>query len=364
MCGSAVSASASECPGCGEPFSPLPNGDSELTVETTEEYEPADELKVPESGKCEECGEKLSVEGICPKCSQEEISEGKDGCPVCGNKSYSIQSGDLVSCVGCGNVYVREPFTPAEQNWKWKFWVGLIFILVGNVGVALGSYIHNVLRWSPLGAMYLGYGWFDQLVGAIGIVLFILGLLLFAWSFKREREVTCPNCKVTVRESQLSVYEPEEEEEVPESLAVKSALDEIGETAECPSCGTSVSIFDTVCGNCGAVFDMEVAPVSESDDLPELKEDSKPGRRYSASELDEDEMVMSSLELEAPEDEIELNGNGLKALSELETAFEESLSEKSTGVSCPTCGAIVGRGLDTCPGCGETIPPQKMKGGE
>jgi len=411
MCGGAVSASASECPGCGEPFSPIemteepeyieepsseamvepeyieepssevmvepeyieepssevmvePEYIEETVTEVTEELQVADEMEdnLSEPGKCGECDSTLSIDGTCPTCSPIEMAaDGSDGCPICGSKEFSVESGDLVSCSGCGNVYVRDEFEPPSQNWKWKFWIGLFFILIGNVGVALGSYVHNVARWSPLGAMYLGYGWIDRFVGIVGIVLFILGLLLFAWSFKREREVQCPSCKVIVRESQLTEFIPEEEEELPESVAVESALEEIGEMAECPSCGASMSMFDTSCGNCGEVFDIEM---DFEKDTRDATDETGPDRFLTASEIDEDEMVMDSLELEIPQDEMNLDGDGFNALNELESAFELSLAEKSTGVACPTCGATVGKGLDTCPGCGEPIPAaKKQKGG-
>lgn len=368
MCGGAVSASASECPGCGEPFSPVENGGKdpefieETITEVTEEFDTENGKNgLPETGRCVECDSVLSMDGTCPTCSgTERAPEGSDGCPICGSVDFAVESGELVSCSACGNVYVRDEFEPPAQSWKWKFWIGLIFILIGNVGVALGSYVHNVARWSPLGAMYLGYGWIDQIVGIIGIVLFILGLILFAWSFKREREVQCPACKVIVRESQLTEYEPEEEEELPESVAVESALEEIGEAAECPVCGASVSMFDTSCGNCGEVFEVEMNIEKEAEDATGSLE---PARFLTASEIDEDEMVMDSLELETPQDEMDLNGNGLKALNELESAFEQSLAEKSRGAACPTCGALVGKGQDTCSGCGERIPVSKNKGG-
>lgn len=367
MCGSAVNASASECPGCGEPFSSVePKGTEpefieETVTEVTEEFQDDKDTALPKFGSCEECDSPLAKDGSCPTCSPMEMAaDGSDGCPLCSSTEFSVESGDLVSCSGCGNVYVRAEFEPPTQNWKWKFWIGLVFILVGNVGVALGSYVHNVARWSPLGNLYLGYGWIDQFVGVIGIVLFILGLILFAWSFKREREVQCPSCKVIVREGQLTEFEPEEEEELPESVAVESALEEIGEMAECPSCGASVSMFDTSCSNCGEVFDIEM-DLEKAADV--TAEETGPTKYLSASELNEEEMVMDSLELETPQDEMELNGNGLAALNELESAFEQSLAEKSGGMACPTCGATVGKGMKSCPGCGEALQHDKKKKG-
>lgn len=379
MCGGTVNASATECPGCGEPFAPV-NGsrepllpedaESELieesVTEVTEEYQLEDSPEMVASATCADCGSQLASDGTCPSCSSSERrSEGDFGCPICGNTEYSIETGDIVSCVECGNVYVRDEFKPAPQSWKWKFWVGLVFVLFGNVVVALGSYIHNAARWSPLGAMYLGYGWMDQLVGAIGVIVFIIGLLLFAWSFKREREVECPLCHVTVRESELIVFEPEEEETMPESAAVETALEEIGEMAECPSCGANVSMFDTSCFNCGTVFDLEIGDEPRADEIEETPAPgtAEPAEYLPASEIDQDEIIMDSLELEAPEDDIQLNGNGFDALSELESSFEFARDEKKMGTSCPTCGATVGRGLDTCPGCGEPIPVKGKKEG-
>ena len=415
MCGTVVSAAATECPECGEPFLTIDNGESlpdetmepeylddtataEIAVpyngseipdqesvesddlevdgfeEPVQEFEGpdimADELEVPdqeselpaEDGICPDCGSPLNEDGICPECtSPEKIDEAIDGCPICGSKNFIVESGDLVSCADCGNVYIRKEYGGAEQSWKWKFWVGLVFIVVGDIGVALGSYVHNVMGWSPLGNMYLGYGWMDQLVGIIGIVLFVLGLVLFAWSFKRDREVQCPSCKVIILESELKEVEEEEEEVIPDELAVESALEEIGEAVECPSCGAEVSIFDTSCPNCGVlfemedVFDQEPEDTESSGDFVEISENDEPVELKHGSELDVDEMIMESLELEGPPESVELDGDSLDALNELESAFDAPLEDEMEIISCPSCGAMIGKGLDTCPGCGATI---------
>jgi hypothetical protein len=334
-----------------------PEYSEEIVTEETEEVFVRDEIpeEEPKSDICEICETPLSEDGKCPMCQPpEEAAKASAGCPLCSSKIYTKESGDLVSCEDCGNVYVHKDFEPEGQNWKWKFWVGLVFILVGNIGIALGSYIHNVLKWSPFGKMYLGYGWFDQTVGAIGIILFVLGLFLFAWSFKREREIQCPSCKVIIRESQFEIYEPEEEEEeIPKEVSVKSALDEIGEMVECPSCGASVSMFDTSCSACGTVFEIDIAESAIEPETSSFSEPEEPGRLLSASEIDEDELIMESLELESPDKE--LNGNGLNGLAELESAIQMHLEEEPMGIICPACGATVGKGLDTCPGCGEPI---------
>ncbi len=396
MCGTGVGADASECPGCGEPFSPLDNGelapepefiedamavpDEDLGVQEDPGLEdvmmaPDEDMGVQEDSglevseavdHCPDCGSQYTEDGSCPGCLPLEIDdEATDGCPICGSGRFTVESGDLVSCGDCGNVYIRKEYGGAEQSWKWKFWVGLVFIIVGDIGVALGSYVHNVVQWSPLGNMYLGYGWMDQLVGIVGIVLFIVGLVLFALSFKREREVQCPSCKVIVLDSQLTEAEDEEEEIIPEELAVESALEEIDEIVECPSCGAEVSMFDTSCQGCGAIFEMEDdfeleedGPL-ETEDL--VEEPEGPMELKHGSELDENEMVMESLELDGPEVSEELNGDTQNALNELESAIDTSLEDEMEIVTCPSCGAMVGKGLDTCPGCGEPI---NSEGGE
>ncbi len=382
MCGTDVGADVSECPGCGESFLSLDNDelapeqefyektiteeieevmtapDDELTVhEDVVQIIPEDEgLAVPEVvDYCPDCESQLADDGSCPGCTSSEMSdEATDGCPICGSKSFTVESGELVSCGDCGNVYILKEFTGAEQSWKWKFWVGLIFIVVGDLGVALGSYVHNVLEWSPFGTMYLGYGWMDQLVGFVGIILFILGLVLFAWSFKREREVQCPSCKVIVLKEQLIEVEADEDEFVPEELAVESALKEIDEVVECPSCGAEVSMFDASCGDCGVLFELEGELEEEPvDDL--VEELSEPIELERGFDLNDDEMTMENLELDNSEESIELNGDNFEALDELESAFDVPLVDDMAITTCPSCGVMVDNSLDACPGCGEAL---------
>jgi rubrerythrin len=405
MCGTIVDASASECPSCGEPFAPIEESveespgmepvDEELlpeeplpepedeyleeVVEETEEIEtlpPEEEAGLPEEKaelSCKECGAPLSpTDRECPECGAKvelPVSDFTDGCPICGSMSYTVESGDLVSCDECGNVYIKKEFEPPpEIKWKWKFWVGLIFIVVGDLGVALGSYIHNVMHWSPLGDLYLGYGWLDQMVGIVGVVLFILGLILFAWSFKRDRQVQCPSCKIVLRDTALIPFqEEEEEEEVPESEAIETVLEEIGEEVECPECGQLVSIYDGTCPNCGAVFETaeeetieeEVTEIGPEGEGPAEPEPEGLEEYLPASELDEEQMVMESLEI--LEEEVEAEGveeNGLEALRELESEFD--LSE-DTGITCPKCGARLSSELTTCPACGTTLPKTEVE---
>ena len=202
----------------------------------------------PDDEACGECGEPV------PEIPKE--AEKSDGCPSCGSEEYTAQKSDMVSCNNCGNVYLKDDLLDGpDTSWKWKFWGGLILILVGDFGFAFVSYIHNVARWSPLGEMYLGYGRLDSMLGAVGVIIFIVGLFLFAWSFKRDREVDCPSCGVHIRESDLL---PVPEEEEPETeVRISDVMGEIEDVAECPQCSAPTSIFDIECSVCGVEFDTE-----------------------------------------------------------------------------------------------------------
>lgn len=399
MCGSVVEASASECQNCGEPFAPVdealvsaPAAEEEAEPMAPEE-EFAEEIP-PEEGFAEEIPTDEEFGEIPPEDDldiPEDLGEGEievteeieeetseidtetpepemvssEGCPICGSKKFSVESGDLVSCDDCGNVYIKkEELLPPEHNWKLKFWVGLIFIIIGDIGVALGSYVHNVYRWSPLGDLYLGYGWLDQAVGIVGIVLFILGLILFAWSFKRDRTVTCPSCKVLIREIELLPFKEEEVGEAePEAEDIETTVEEIG---ECPHCGAQVSVYDTICPSCESPIEsqMETTVTEETYEeiLPEEPEvEGGPEEVTDASELSETEMIMESLEyleeeVQAEEQEVPAaNNNGLEALRELEEEFGGTEEE----ITCPECGMLIEAEETNCPICGA-----KITGGE
>lgn len=365
-CGEPLPPEATECPGCGMEI--------EEVIEDIKDCIGCGEPLPPDVTECPECGMEIKEEP--------EIQPSEVGCPICGDEKYSVESGDLVSCDECGNVYIKKEYVaPPPQKWKWKFWVGLIFIIIGDLGVALGSYVHNVVfDVGTLGTLYLGYGWIDQMVGITGIVLFIVGLILFSWSFKRDREVECPSCKIVLTEGEFIPFDEEEdEEEIDEDEAIESAMEEIDEAGECPHCGATVSIYDEVCPNCETPLEIredieEIEEILEEEGLseeiqtsevaipPETDVEKGPVEFVPASELDETQMVLDSLELledisEEEEQPLE-DENGMKALQELEAEFELSSPDEAIGdeeIPCQECGMLIPKGSDPCPICGAAI---------
>jgi rubrerythrin len=346
-CGNAIEKDSTQCPSCGENFTQdaSANGDS---------AQPDPSLGVP--AVCEECGKELPPGASgCPECGavmkeptyapQEDVC-----CPVCGSKHYTVETGDLVKCNDCGNAYAL-PKPMAEgffKSWKWKFWIGLTFIVVGDFGFALASYVHNVLKWTFLGDMYLGYGWIDSMLGIIGIVLFGVGILLFAWSFKREREVKCDSCGVYIMESEL--IPTQEPTTAPTEDAVKDALSKIEEELTCPNCNKVVTLFDEKCDGCGQILVelamQETVESFESVD-PEISvadPDSNGDGRKS----------FESVESFEPGAEMESGGESMEKFI-LEDLEEIEAKDESQGVECPSCGIIADRNATECPVCGTEL---------
>lgn len=378
--------------------------EEETDDEPVEEYEDPDELGVPDDHDifaddvdddvddgqfCKTCDAALSQDAeVCEACGEavspiEEEPEKSDGCPSCGCSEFTPQKGDMVSCNDCGNIYLIEDVIDGpDTSWKWKFWGGLILILIGDFGFAFISYVHNVARWSPLGDMYLGYGRVDSMLGAVGVTIFIVGLVLFAWSFKRDREVDCPSCGIHIKESELL---PVPEEEEPETeVRISDVMGEIEDVAECPNCSAPTSIFDIECSVCGVEFEAEGFDEEVLDD--EFSEadpiDGEYIEEVTVEETEEviegefneeDQLIMDSLELKEEEPEVpvieepEFTPDNLDVLESMESELEldgdglggeldmDINKEPDALFECPECSSTIEPGSKECPVCGSYI---------
>lgn len=122
-------------------------------------------------------------------------------CPMCG----AAVPEDAIECLNCGEPFSPEAFehreTEEEKKSKWLFWFGLILALIGGPGVALGSYLHDLLK-IPIADYdnFDSFGWANQLVAVVGIVILVIGIILLILSLpsiksekaERDEESTNP----------------------------------------------------------------------------------------------------------------------------------------------------------------------------
>ncbi len=138
------------------------------------------------------------------------ISDEATSCPMCGEPVPA----DAIECPNC-----EEPFSPEafgaktsnkEKKSKQLFWLGLILVLVGGPGIALGSWLHDVLYISIANYdNFLSFGWVNQMVSAVGIIILIVGIILLILSLpKIQSEEELPEVIVP-----MSSKEPEDEDE-------------------------------------------------------------------------------------------------------------------------------------------------------
>jgi len=106
----------------------------------------------------------------CPMCGA-AVPEGADECPKC-----------------------EEPFTPEafekalekeEKGSKWLFISGVILVLIGGPGVALGSWLHDLLEIPVGGDAFTVFGWLNQLVSIVGIIILVVGIILLILSLPK-----------------------------------------------------------------------------------------------------------------------------------------------------------------------------------
>ena len=122
--------------------------------------------------------------------------EGKRECPTCGAKVDATAT----ECPECGEVFEAAAAAPAEEaaaeeapaeetaeeyeepaaeaGGKGKFFAGILLMLVGGPGIALGSYLHNLDALGAPLASWKGYGPIDTMTGIVGIVVMIVGIIL------------------------------------------------------------------------------------------------------------------------------------------------------------------------------------------
>ena len=120
--------------------------------------------------------------------ASEEVAQ----CPSCGADVPL----DAKECPNCGEIFSEDLLKAAEEEpaaekprrlEKVMFMVGLLLVLVGGPGIALGSWLHDVLRIPIIGEAYTVFGPMNRLFSAVGLLVLLVGIVMLILSLRIVR---------------------------------------------------------------------------------------------------------------------------------------------------------------------------------
>lgn len=133
------------------------------------------------------------------KKDEETEAAGEMGeCPSCGSKIPL----DAEECSECGEYFALEDIEiepagviveKAGRKEKILFYLGMILILLGGPGVALGSWLHDWFRIPLPGPEYDSYNVFGPVnvfVATLGLIILIIGIVFLIFSLRMSQVVT------------------------------------------------------------------------------------------------------------------------------------------------------------------------------
>ena len=117
----------------------------------------------------------------------EQVAE----CPSCGAEVPL----DAKECPSCGEIFSEELLQATEESTEAKpsrmekilFYAGLVLVLLGGPGIALGSWLHDVFQIPIIGQAYETFGWLNRLFAAAGLVVLLVGIVLLILSLRLVR---------------------------------------------------------------------------------------------------------------------------------------------------------------------------------
>lgn len=109
-------------------------------------------------------------------------------CPSCG---ASVDK-EATECPKCGEIFEATALqvdTKAGSKREGRrerllFYAGVLLVLAGGPGIAVGSWLHDLLRIPIGGSAFDAFGWVNRLVAAVGLVILIVGIVLLILSMR------------------------------------------------------------------------------------------------------------------------------------------------------------------------------------
>ncbi len=135
--------------------------------------------------------------GECPTCGS-TIPLGAEECPECG-EIFSLEDVEIKP----GGEVVEK----GGRREKLLFYLGVILILVGGPGVALGSWLHDWFRIPFPGPEYSSYDVFgpvNRFVAVLGLVVLIIGIIFLILSLRSSKVVTDEDYEVGIERTEPS----------------------------------------------------------------------------------------------------------------------------------------------------------------
>ena len=112
-------------------------------------------------------------------------------CPSCG----ATVDKEATECPKCGEVFEVSGVPEVEVESKVRgmlsggrerllFYAGVLLVLAGGPGIAVGSWLHDLLRIPIGGNAFETFGWMNRAVAAVGLVVLIVGIVLLILSMR------------------------------------------------------------------------------------------------------------------------------------------------------------------------------------
>ncbi len=132
-------------------------------------------------------------------------------CPTCG----STIPLDADVCPDCGEVFALEDMEvrpggeiveKGGRREKILFYLGVILVLIGGPGVALGSWMHDWLRIPFPSSEYDAFDVFgpvNRIVALVGLVVLIIGIVFLILSLRASKAVTDEDYEVSIERAEI-----------------------------------------------------------------------------------------------------------------------------------------------------------------
>jgi len=105
-------------------------------------------------------------------------------CPSCG----ASVAKEATECPKCGEIFeasaLQVDAKTSGRRERLLFYAGVLLVLAGGPGIAVGSWLHDLLRIPLGGSAFDAFGWLNRLVAAVGLVILIVGIVLLILSMR------------------------------------------------------------------------------------------------------------------------------------------------------------------------------------